>query len=46
MNIEDLHNGFFRLTASAGVVDIRTGIVHSEAVVLASSIRFFKEVGV
>lgn len=32
MIIEDLHNGFFRLTAQNGVLCIPTGYVYSEVI--------------
>lgn len=41
MTIEDLHNGFFRLTATNGVKDIRNGVIHSEVVCKENNIKFF-----
>lgn len=41
MNIQDLGNGYSRLTAPNGVVDKRTGVVYSEVICKNKDIGYF-----
>lgn len=43
MTIIDLHNGYFKLISSSGIIDLRTSQVHSEAIVKENQIKYFKE---
>lgn len=42
MKIEDLGNGYSRLSADNGIIDIRTDKIYSEVIVKNEYIRYFK----
>ena len=44
MNIQELNNGFFRLTSENGILDTRNNEVYSEVVTKEKNIRYFKSV--
>lgn len=42
MNIEELTNGYFKLTAENGVLDTRNDFLYSEVITKEKNIKFFK----
>lgn len=42
MTITNLMNGYFRLSASNGVIDTRDGTIYTEVIVRERQIKYFK----